>query len=102
GFGALIGDLMIFSFIRLSFKDEINRISKERIFLYINRKIPKVMRKYIIPIFAGFLIASPLPDEIGVALLASSRNISIRLFSIISYCLNTTGIFILLCLSKII
>ena len=96
GFGALIGDLIIFNFIRYSLADEIKRLSKERIVLYVNHKTPNLFKKYLIPVIAGFVIASPLPDEIGVSLLAASRTISIKIFSVISYLLNTVGIFVIL------
>ena len=98
GFGSLIGDLLIFSLIRYSFADEFEKLSKERVFLYVKNKTPHVFRKYLVPVLAGFIIASPLPDEIGISLLAASKTISIRTFSIISYMLNSAGIFIILIL----
>ena len=96
GFGALIGDLFIFNFIRHSFADEIKKLSKEKIVLYVNHKTPNLFKKYFVPVVAGFIIASPLPDEIGVSLLTTSRTISIKIFSVVSYLLNTAGIFVIL------
>jgi len=96
GFGALIGDLIIFNFIRHSFADEIKKLSREKVVKYINHKTPSLLRKYLLPVTAGLIIASPLPDEIGVSLIAASRNISMKIFSIVSYMLNTAGIFIIL------
>ena len=102
GFGALIGDLIIFNFIRHSLDDEIKKLSREKIVLYINHKTPNLFKKYLVPVLAGFIIASPLPDEIGVSLLAASRTISIKTFSVISYILNTAGIFAILFIGNII
>ena len=102
GFGALIGDLIIFNFIRYSFADEIKRLSKEKAVLYINHKTPNIFKKYLLPVVAGFIIASPLPDEIGVSLMAASGNISMKIFSIVSYMLNTAGILIILFIGNII
>ena len=102
GLGALVGDLIIFNFIRYSLDDEIKKLSKEKIILYINHKTPNLFKRYLVPVVAGFIIASPLPDEIGVSILAASRNISIRIFSVISYLLNTAGIFAILYLGTII
>ena len=96
GFGALAGDLIIFKFIRFSFADEIEKLSQEKAINYLNGKIPTSLKKYFIPVLAGFIIASPLPDEIGVSLLAASRSFSTKFFSILSYVLNTAGIFIIL------
>lgn len=93
GLGALIGDLFIFSFIRQSFADEIKKLSSERIVNYFSSKVPGLIKKYTLPVAAGFIIASPLPDEIGVSLLAASTIISTKVFMIISYLLNTAGIF---------
>lgn len=95
GVGALIGDLFIFSFIRQSFADEIKKLSKERIVHYFSNKVPGLIKKYTLPVAAGFIIASPLPDEIGVSMLAASTVISTKIFMLISYLLNTTGIFII-------
>jgi len=45
---------------------------------------------------AGFLIASPLPTEIGVVLMASLKNILTKKFAVVAYLLHTTGIFVIL------
>lgn len=96
GFGALIGDLIIFSTIRHSFADEIEKLFEEEIVRYIHSKTPALIKKYLVPAAACFIIASPLPDEIGIALFAASKNISLRAFSVFSYILNTIGIFVIL------
>lgn len=54
GFGALVGDLLIFNFIKHSFKDEIKKMSKEKIFIYINNKTPKLVKKIFYSYFSGF------------------------------------------------
>ncbi len=102
GFGALIGDLIIFTFIRFSFKDEIKDISKSRLYRIIDKKTHHLFKKYFIPILAGFIIASPLPDEIGIALFATSMHISRRFFSVISYLANTIGIFLILIIGRLL
>lgn len=102
GFGALLGDLLIFNFIRNSFADEIRKLSREKVVSYINHKTPNLFKKYLMPVVAGFIIASPLPDELGVSMLAASKNISIKIFSIISYILNTSGIFVILGIGNVI
>jgi uncharacterized membrane protein YdjX (TVP38/TMEM64 family) len=47
---------------------------------------------------AGFFIASPLPDEIGVSLLAGFTRIEEKKFALVSFALNTLGIIVLLAL----
>ena len=102
GLGALVADLIIFNFIRYSFADEIKKLSKEKIVKYFNGKLPSILKEYLLPVVAGFIIASPLPDEIGVSLLAAYKTISIRIFFVISYVLNTAGIFVVLAIGNMI
>ena len=96
GLGGLFADLLIFNFVRHSFKDEIEELSQEKFFIHLASLIPKKLKKTIIIGIAALAIASPLPDEIAVVLLASYREISTRLFSEISYVLNTLGILFVL------
>lgn len=102
GLGALVADLFIFSFIRISFADEIERISNEKIIKTFNSHLPSHIKRYLLPVFAGLIIASPLPDEIGVTMLAASKIISTKIFTIVSYILNTAGIFTILYVGKMI
>jgi uncharacterized membrane protein YdjX (TVP38/TMEM64 family) len=98
GLGALVGDLLIFQFIKCTFCDEIEKLSAEKIFVFLRLKTPDMLKKYFYPVLAGFIIASPLPDEIGVSLLAFSNTMSTPLFMVMSYLLNTTGIYVMLLL----
>jgi len=96
GFGALLSDLIIFLLVRRSFTDEIERFSKEKFFQRIPRRIFGTPSRYMLIAFAGFLIASPLPTEIGVTLMASLKNMSTKKFAVIAYLLHTIGIFAIL------
>jgi len=93
--GSVISDYIIFRFVRGRLLDELQETGKEilgkRIKIRIN---PKGLAAKFIPILAGLVIASPLPDEIGVALLAASR---IRITKFIQYCFlfNFIGIFVI-------
>ena len=84
------------------FKDEVRKLYREKLIRYIGNKTPSLLKKYFLPVFAGFIIASPLPDEIGVTLLAASKSISAKVFSVISYALNTAGIFAILLAGRLI
>ncbi len=102
GSGALISDLLIFNFIRHSFEDEIIRISASHFWdkWCDNYRLNLIVKKYILPILGAIVIASPLPDELGVAMLASDKLISSRIFAIMSYALNTAGIFVILLIGR--
>lgn len=98
GLGSLFTDLVIFKFIRSSFSDEIEKLSKEKFILFIGNNILrwKWLKKALLPVLGAVIIASPLPDEIGVSLFAVSKQIPDKLFALISFLLNTTGIFVVL------
>jgi uncharacterized membrane protein YdjX (TVP38/TMEM64 family) len=99
GVGSLLGDLLIFSVIRFSFIDEFKRLKKTRVMKRIRSEIKLHLsykaRLYLLSAFAGLIIASPLPDEAGVTLLAGLTNIKLRTIAIISFVGNTLGILIM-------
>lgn len=105
GVGALISDIIIFYFVRHSFNDELDRLKKTKIITKINEKIKNTSEffyKYFIYALSSILIASPLPTEVGVSLLANKKKMSIKTFMIIAYIMHTIGIFIILLFSSIL
>ncbi len=101
GFGALISDLIIFELLRVSeFGKEIRRLGQTdfvtRVHSLIHHEtVPEHLRKYALWLLAAIVIASPLPDEIGVALLSGTTNLSERAFSILCFIVNTLGILVI-------
>jgi hypothetical protein len=99
GVGALVGDLLIFSFIRFSFIDEFKRLEKTRVIKGIRNEIKLHFshraRLYFLYALAGIIIASPLPDEAGVTMLAGLTHIKIKVMAVISFVFNTIGILII-------
>src|SRR3989344_8510048 len=75
GFGALLGDLVIYRIIKYSFANELDTFSKEWAVTKIIFLIPDRIFIYALPILGALIIASPLPDEIGIALLATSKKV---------------------------
>ena len=103
GAGALIGDIVIFLFVKNIFNDELRRLSHTRIAKIIEKEEKKVFgrfKKYVIALFAEFLIASPLPSEVGVSILASIKSMSLKKFALIAYVTHTIGILIILLIGK--
>lgn len=95
GFGAFLGDSLIFKFLRDDLIAD---------FEYLERHFGKDIAKRIFhsklifwfaPIVAAIVIASPIPDEIGLLMLAGIK-LKYHQFIIISYVLNTVGIFFLI------
>jgi hypothetical protein len=102
GFGAMLGDIFIFQFVRFSFMDEFKRLKKTKILRQTSSLIdnflgPKI-KVYLMYAFAGIIIASPLPDEAGVLILAGITKIKIGILAILGFILNTLGILLLLML----
>lgn len=105
GVGAMIGDLLIFYIVRTRLEKELEELQKEKIFQMVRRVLRKILpgwlRRLIAPFFIGFIIASPLPDEVGTILLSANRQVSPAKFMIVTFILNTIGILIFLGLGRI-
>lgn len=104
GMGAFISDVLIFSFVKMSFSDEFEKLKVSRFIFWLKEKFDghfsEEVRKYLLWIFAGFLIASPLPDEFGVTLLSGFTQMNQKVFYLLAYSLNTIGIFLILLMSR--
>lgn len=108
--GSVISDYIIFHFVRNRLLKEIKMLSNDvtrltkpisylffweelRIRLWHSISKSKIWH-LMIPVLAGFIIASPLPDEIGVALFGAVK-FPIKKFLLVSYTLNFAGILII-------
>lgn len=98
--GAVIGDYLIFRFVKHHLVEEIDDIMGKSGIKLKEIRLSKKFRK-IVPIIAGFLIASPLPDEIGVALFGISE-FETKRFLLFSFFLNLFGILSLVWLGRLI
>jgi len=100
GFGALLGDLFIFNFVRMSFMEEFERLKHSKLStklnVFVEKAVGNKIKLYLMYAFAGFIIASPLPDEAGVTFLAGMTQISQKILVPISFICNTLGILVLL------
>lgn len=103
GIWALISDILLLKFAKNHLLQELTMLKEEpvvmkfRVFL---KKIFWAPYKYIMPVVAGILIMTPLPTEIGITILASRKNLSMKTFMIVAYILHTIGITIILLLGK--
>ncbi len=105
GLGALLSDVLIFLFIKFTFMDEIKKLRKEKIIKYIEKEEKIIFGHYymhIFPALADFLIASPLPTEIGVSMMAIMKKIALKKFLIIAYILHTMRIAVILLIGNFI
>jgi len=99
--GSTLGDYVIFRFFQDSFFTELQAFLKEELEIDTDKiasrfKNSRLLnswfgRKIMLPALAAAVIASPLPDEIGISLLASQKMES-KKFLPISFTLNFLGI----------
>ncbi len=102
GVGALLSDLLIFQLIRFSvFHDEIHQLKSTNLFLRVHallhhKRISDRVRRSLLWSFAGLVIASPLPDEFGVALISGITKMKGTHFGLLCFLLNTVGVLLIL------
>lgn len=105
GLGALVSDLIIFFFIRTTMLGEMRKISKTRVAMFIEKEECLVFgrfKKYVLYVFAAFLVASPLPTEIGVSIFACVKRMTPKRFIVLAYFLHTMGILAILWIGTMI
>jgi len=81
--GALIGDFLIFRFIKDRIALYILEIVKHIRFKLPSLPLPKWAIKILLPIGGVLILASPLPDEIGLLLMGLTKTKSVYLFPLI-------------------
>lgn len=100
GLGAMTGDMIIFKSIKFSFMNEFKELKKEKVIKKIKRLVsqntPLIIKHYFLYIFAGFMIATPLPDEVGVSMLAGLTTINPKKLALISFILHSIAVFLIL------
>jgi hypothetical protein len=102
GAGAVIGDLLIFRFVKDSLSKEVeslyNNIDGDH---HLSKVLHSKYFSWTLPVVGGLLIASPLPDEIGISLVGISRMKAYQ-FILLSFLLNSIGIFLIISASALI
>lgn len=102
GLGAVVGDLLIFRLVKDELSSELR--SLYNLFDHKHHLRKLFHSKYFnwtLPVIGAIIIASPLPDEMGVSLMGISKMKSTS-FVLVSYILNSIGIFIVISLSAFI
>lgn len=94
GLGAVVGDLIIFNFVRDRLSEHIIELLKHQ---GAGKRIKALFKlkffRLLTFLAGGFVIASPLPDELGVSLLGFSK-MKTRYFVLLSFFFNSIGILI--------
>jgi uncharacterized membrane protein YdjX (TVP38/TMEM64 family) len=100
GLGAMLGDFVIFKLIKTEILPEARLLAKDlKVPRIKSHKLVHLIHK-IAPFIAGFIIASPLPDEIGAAMFGAIEY-NTKKFMIISWICNTSGLLMIALLGNI-
>ena len=93
--GALVGDLIIFRYIENELGGHLAELLSHR---RVSRRLRALMHlpivRYLSFLVGGLIIASPIPDEIGIGLMGAVR-MDTRLFAACSFAFNFIGIIII-------
>lgn len=94
GIGGAVADFALFRFLRGNIFLEINPIYNKLGGRHLTRLMCRKYLKWSLPVIGAIIIASPLPDEIGIGLMGLSH---IRNYQFVLLCLvlDTAGVFLL-------
>lgn len=95
GLGAMIGDYLIFKFVRARITDDIAYLLSYPEITRAKKIFKTRIPQWFVPFIGALIVASPFPDEIGLTLLGFS-NISTKKFLALVFALDAIGIFVIL------
>lgn len=91
GVGALVGDLLVFRFVRDSLSPYLGTLLRAVHAEWLRKALSRPLLRALSALLGFLIIASPLPDEPGIILLGLSRT-KTALFAPISFLANFLGI----------
>lgn len=94
GLGASLTDVLLVRIFRDNFSKDLSSLTKY-LKIYLIKKVLKLLKlDFIIPLLGVLIIASPLPDELGLVLLGTS-DLKYHQIIILTFFLNTAGILLI-------
>ncbi len=100
GLGAMVGDYIIFRFMKDRVFDELQPLFSKINHPYLRTLFKTPLFAWTLPVIGAAIIASPLPDEIGVSMLGLSK-IRRWQFFVVTFLLNAAGIFIVVVVARL-
>lgn len=101
GFGAVVGDFIIFRFVRNGLSTEIKDLYSAFGPKHLSTVFNSRYFHWTLPFIGAIVIATPFPDEIGVSLLGISRMKTYH-FLLLSYFLNSLGIYVAIAIGQLL
>ena len=101
GLGAVVGDFTIFRFIKDNLLEEVTPIYNRLGGTHLTAVLHTKYFSWTLPVIGAIIIASPLPDEIGVSLMGIAKMKTYK-FLLLSFALNAIGIFLVISASTFI
>ena len=101
GFGAMLGDYIIFRFFKDKVFEELKPIFTKLGDSYVSKLFSTPYFAWLAPVVGAIIIASPFPDEIGIGLLGVTKLKNWQ-FLTLSFCLNSLGIFLIITFANLI
>ena len=97
----MFGDLVIFYFIRDRFSEDFINSFGSKFIKHFFSSFHVGFYKWLSPIIGALIIASPLPDELGITLLGFSKAKTVTLM-LVSFIGNILGIYLIVWFSGIL
>lgn len=95
GAGSVLGDLLIFRFLRDGVFEELAPVFRaSRVGTRLGELLNNPYFAWLVPVIGAVIIASPLPDEVGIGLMGLSK-IRLWQFAVIAFLLDATGILLI-------
>ena len=101
GLGSVLGDLVIFRFVKDKLLNELIPLYKSLGGGHLTKLLHTKYFSWMLPVVGAVIIASPLPDEVGVSLLGIAK-MKTHQFILISFILNAAGIFLVVTASNFV
>ena len=99
GIGAASADFLIFKFIRHDLKKEVHRIGSSKLIRQVCESGGILCKKWARNVLGVLIMASPFPDEIGIAMMSTTR-MKKESFLLLALIVDILGIYLLVSAGK--
>jgi hypothetical protein len=101
GLGAMVGDYIIFRFMKDRVFEELAPLFRQLHTPYVRTLFRSPYFAWLLPLIGALVIASPVPDEVGVSMLGLSKIRPWQFFAV-TFALNALGIFFVVTAANLI